>query len=68
MNLGKAVTKESMVAYANAKKEYMEKKSRLNLLEEIEYPDPVSYTHLDVYKRQAYTAYCASKIHLPYIL
>ena len=40
MNLGKAVTKESMVAYANAKKEYMEKKSRLNLLEEIEYPDP----------------------------
>ena len=39
MNLGKAVTKESMVAYANANKEYMEKKSRLNLLEEIEYPD-----------------------------
>ena len=40
MNLGKAVTKESMVAYANAKKESMETKSRLNLLEEIEYPDP----------------------------
>lgn len=39
LNLGKAVTKESMVAYATAKKEYMEKKSRLNLLEEVEYPD-----------------------------